>query len=204
MRILLFPCFFLLYSAPSMAQDFPLVLINGRVIVVKSVDLKDYTIAYRKMDGKKSPEDHWSWKSFFQFVTVMEAKKLFIMSDSMDTEDFKPEEMRMFILGEQDAHKFYRNNLNKGFGLAFWCRRKFTWFLWSCSSTFCMDQLSVLFLRIWKNKKFQIRTLILIRTIVKEGYERKARDRKIRNGVISGLIGFINPDRWFFNLIYWP
>ena len=42
---------FLLTSVPALAQD-TLLLINGKTMIVKSVDLKDFTIAYRTL-GKK-------------------------------------------------------------------------------------------------------------------------------------------------------
>lgn len=198
MRILLFSLFFfLLYSAPALAQD-SLVLINGRVIVVKSVDLKDYTIAYRKMDGKSrlktiDPE------RVFSIRYRDGSEKVIYTSDSMDTEDFKPEEMRMFILGEQDAHKFYRNNLNKGFGFAFGAGGSLLGF-YGLAVAPLYGSIVGAFSPNMEKQKVSDKNLIL-NPNYREGYERKARDRKIRNGVISGLIGFV-AGSVIFNLIY--
>lgn len=75
MRILLFSLFFFILSTGLINAQDTLVLINGKTILVRSVDLKDYTIAYRKMDPKSKlktidPE------RIFQFVTGMEVSVL--------------------------------------------------------------------------------------------------------------------------------
>ena len=48
-KLLFLLLIFIGFSRLASAQD-TLVLINGKTIIARSVDLKDYTIAYRKFD----------------------------------------------------------------------------------------------------------------------------------------------------------
>ncbi len=115
-KLLFLLLIFIGFSLLSIAQD-TLVLINGKTIIARSVDLKDYTIAYRKFDnGAKlkriDPERVFS-------IKYHDGKERIVYrSDSLDPIDFSVSEMQLFIKGEKDARQFYRNVSVKGFGLA--------------------------------------------------------------------------------------
>jgi hypothetical protein len=109
--------FFLCYLAS--AQD-TLLLINGKKIIVSSVDVSDYTIAYKKSEAgaklKKIDAER-----VFSIIYRDGQEKMIFKTDSLDPLDFREEEMRNFILGEVDARKLYKNNVVKitGFAIGF-------------------------------------------------------------------------------------
>ncbi|HRH65482.1 MAG TPA: hypothetical protein PLU53_04235 [Bacteroidia bacterium] len=188
MRILLFPLFFFLLGYGSVKAQDTLVLINGKMLAVKSVDLKDYTIAYRKMDGKSrlktiDPE------RVFSIRYRDGSERVIYSSDSLDPVDFKPEEMRMFIKGEQDADKFYKNNLNKGVAFVFGAGGGLLGF-YGLAVPPLYSTIIGSFSPKMENQKVSD-PVLLQNNIYREGYERKARDRKIRNAIISGFAGFV-------------
>lgn len=98
---------FLLFSNLCNAQD-TLVLITGKIIPVKSVDLSDYTITYRTLDGTKLKNIDPA--RIFSIKYANGAERVIFQTDSLDPIDFSEDEMRRFIKGEQDARQFYRNN----------------------------------------------------------------------------------------------
>ncbi len=98
---------FLLVSNLCNAQD-TLVLITGKIIPVKSVDLSDYTITYRTLDGTKLKNIDPA--RIFSIKYANGAERVIFQTDSLDPIDFSEDEMRRFIKGEQDARQFYRNN----------------------------------------------------------------------------------------------
>ncbi len=98
--------FSLLISSICQAQD-TLVLITGKIIPVKSVDLHDYSITYRTLDGKKLKDIDPA--RIFSIKYANGAERVVFQTDSLDPIDFSENEMRRFIKGEQDARQFYRN-----------------------------------------------------------------------------------------------
>jgi hypothetical protein len=116
MRKLFFSLLFIGLCQSIAAQD-TLLLITGKKIVVSSVDLSGNTIAYRKMEaGSKlktiDPERVFS-------ITYRDGnERIIYMPDSLDPIDFKVEEMRNFIRGEQDARELYKNTPIKVAGVA--------------------------------------------------------------------------------------
>lgn len=99
---------FLLVSKICFAQD-TLVLITGKIIPVKSVDLRDYTITYRTLDGSKLKTIDPA--RIFSIKYASGAERIVFQTDSLDPIDFSENEMRRFIKGEQDARDFYRNHV---------------------------------------------------------------------------------------------
>ena len=104
---------FSVLSAP--AQD-TLLLISGKKIIASSVDIRDNKIAYKKNtpDSKLKTIDP---ERVFSIIYKDGREQLIYQSDSLDPIDFKVEEMRSFITGEQDAMKYYKNNVVKGMGI---------------------------------------------------------------------------------------
>src|SRR4051812_14897951 len=106
-----------IFAAMRVSAQDTLMLINGKTIIAQSIDLKDYSIAYRTNDSKGKlktihPERVFSIK--FKDGT----ERLVYVPDTLDPLEFKVEEMRAFIKGEQDARKIYHNNAVKVAGFA--------------------------------------------------------------------------------------
>src|SRR6476620_3041164 len=99
--------FFILAAMICTAQD-TLMLINGKTIIAKSVDLKDYSIAYRTNNAKgKLITIHT--ERVFSIKYKDGTEKIIYVPDTLDPLEFKVEEMHAFIKGEQDARKIYHN-----------------------------------------------------------------------------------------------
>ncbi len=107
-------CLILLFSTLCQAQD-TLVLITGKIIPVKSVDLSEYTITYRTVDGQKLKEIDPG--RVFSIKYANGAERVVFRTDSLDPIDFTEEEMARFVKGEQDAREFYRNPVSRYTGL---------------------------------------------------------------------------------------
>lgn len=108
--------FFIYFCHTITAQD-TLLLITGRKIIVSSVDLHDNTIAYRNIkDGSKlktiEPE------RVFSIIYRDGNEHIVYLPDTLDPLDFKVDEMRNFIKGEQDAQKLYKNTFIKVAGVS--------------------------------------------------------------------------------------
>lgn len=177
--------FFLISLVPARAQD-TLLLINGHKMVVKSVDLKDYTIAYRTL-GKNRLRTIDPYR-VFSIVYADGTERVIYERDSLDPVDFSVEQMRMFIRGEQDAAKYYHNTPNK----------VAAFLIGGGASYFTIYGLIIppLYATVVgsfspKIEKYRTDINLLNVSEYREGYERKARDRKIRNALIGGMAGFV-------------
>lgn len=103
-------------SQCTIAQD-TLLLISGRKIVVKSFDVSENGIAYRKIEPGSKVKTIDS-ERVYSIITRDGQERIIYQPDSLDPLDFKAEEMRSFIHGTQDARLFYKNNFLKGLGFA--------------------------------------------------------------------------------------
>ena len=121
MQKFLYTLFFIYLYQTVAAQD-TLLLINGRKIIVSTVDLHDYTIAYRsiKTGSKLKTIDPGR---VFSVIYKDGNERLIYQPDSLDPIDFKVDEMRDFIKGQQDGRKLYHNSLIKvaGIGIGAGC-----------------------------------------------------------------------------------
>ena len=106
----IFLALFLFSAAHVIAQD-KIILINGDVFEVKNVELKDNKVSFQFLNKDKrrkiQPERVFS----VQYANGTE--QMVFEPDPLDPNDFKPEEMRMFIKGEQDAKLYYHHWGNK-------------------------------------------------------------------------------------------
>lgn len=177
--------FFLFTLVPARAQD-TLLLINGHKMVVKSIELNDYTISYRT-PGKNRLRTINPYR-VFSIVYADGTERVIYQRDSLDQADFSIEQMRMFIRGEQDADRYYRNTPNKiaatliGAGASY-----FTIYGLVIPPLYA----TVVGSFSPKIENHRADSLLLHISEYREGYERKARDRKIRNALISGMAGFV-------------
>jgi len=254
-KLLYLVCVFLILNQAS-AQD-TIVLISGKVIPVQSVDLQDYTIAFRKMPkpakdpgtsahstapAKKSKLRTIDPERVFSVKYRDGSERIIYTPDTLDPLEFTPEQMRLFIYGEQDAARFYKNNLNKGIGFGFGAASGLLGFYGlagpplyaTIMGSFTPDlnkrrekqmemeqarhdlELTAIpatpadpesnaayqaelnkytaanekYEKLKKHHYFSD-VKLLDKNEYREGYERKARDRKIRNAMLSGLAGFV-------------
>lgn len=224
----LFCLFFLFAGCAVQAQD-TLLLISGKVIPAKSVDLKDYTIAYRKPgDGSKlktiDPERVFS----IQYGDGSE--RIIYTPDTLDPMEFTVSQMRNFIKGEQEASRFYKSTTNKGLAFVVGGGASILGFyglaipplystvigsfspnlnkleakqeqaekrlmtvknLSNVTDADYQHELMKAEKNLRKNLAFTDKSMIQVSEF-REGYERKVRDRKIRNSLLSGLAGFVS------------
>lgn len=113
-RILLL--FVLALFGPSLNAQDTLILLNGKKEIVKSIELKDYEIAYRSLN-KPEKLRRIDPERVFSVVYRDGTERVIYQKDSLDPIDFTADEMRMFVRGEQDAREFYRNRPIQALGL---------------------------------------------------------------------------------------
>jgi len=121
MQKFFFIVFFICFCQSVTAQD-TLLLISGRKIIVSTIDLHDNTIAYRRIDKKDKVKTIDPYR-VFSVIYRDGTERIIYEPDSLDPIDFKVEEMRTFIKGEQDAMSLYKNDFIKyaGVGIGAGC-----------------------------------------------------------------------------------
>jgi len=174
-----------LIAVSASAQD-KIILINGNVLEVRNVEIKDNTISFQSM--KKEKRKKIDPYRVFSVQYANGKEDVVFVTDPLDPNDFKPEEMRMFIKGEQEAKIYYHNTGNKIaaavigasagmltiYGIV--VPALYSTVVGSFSPNVYKHEVSDPALR--ENLNFR------------EGYERKCRDRKIRNSLLFGFGGF--------------
>ena len=190
MKIALASFFGILFTGILFAQENQsgtLLLINGKTIPFKYVESNGFDIVYRTGDQKNKlkkidPERVFS----IQYVDGTE--RVIFQRDTLDPLEFTEEEMRKFIKGEQDAARLYHNNWNKVGGFTAGVASSYFGF-YGLVGPFLYTSLFGAFTP--KVEKIAgVDPELIKMPEYREGFERKARDRKIRNGLVSGFIGF--------------
>ncbi|MCX6291242.1 MAG: hypothetical protein NT126_05710 [Bacteroidetes bacterium] len=175
-----------LFTSYSKAQD-TIVLLSGKTIVASSIEYGGYAISYKGMKAGSRMKRIGS-ENIFSIIHPDGSERIMYQPDSIDETDFNVEQMRMFIRGEQDAMKYYKNNLNKA--VAFFCGGGSSLFaiyglvgpaIYSTASGSFSPDIS---------KQKVSDPLWLHADEYREGYERKIRDKKIRNSILYGFAGF--------------
>ena len=176
---------FSLISLIVSAQN-KIILLNGKEIPAMNATVQGEKIVYRSPINnklKKVNVDH-----AFSFQDAKGREEVVYQKDPLDTGDFNAEEMRLFIKGEQDADRYYRNQTNKVaataiggaaglltiYGLAI--PAIYSTIVGSISPNVDKQQMSDI--------------SMLSDPIFREGYERRSRDRKIRNSLVFGYGSF--------------
>ena len=176
---------FVVLSFGLKAQD-TIVFMNGKVLPVKNITLSGYTIAYKTIEKDKlkkiSPDNVFS----IQYADGTE--RIIFNPDPRDSLEYTIPQMRMFIKGEQDASLYYKNNANK----------VAAFLVGGGASIFAIYGLVVpaayatvvgaFSPNMGKMKVSD--TMLLNDQDYREGYKSKVRNRKIRNSLISGFLGF--------------
>jgi len=184
--------FTFLFSIALFAQESPqsgnLLLINGKTIPFKLIESNGYDLVYRTPDPKNKlkkidPE------RVFSIKYVDGSERIIFQRDTLDPLEFTVEEMRLFIKGEQDADRLYHNNLNKIGGFAAGVVSSYFGFYGVIGPPIYATVFGAFTPNVEKIKGVDPELIKIPE--YREGFEKKARDRKIRNGLISGFIGFV-------------
>jgi hypothetical protein len=184
-----FPLFlFFMFSINfiSHAQD-TIVLMNGKTIIAKNIEVGGYSVSYfgLKAGSKQKRVDS---ENVFSIIHADGREQIIYERDSLEENEFNTDQMRMFIKGEQDALKYYRNNLNKI--TAFLCGAGASYFTFygiigpaiysTVVGSFSPDL----------EKQKVSNPVFLHADEYREGYDRKVRDKKIVTSIYYGLAGF--------------
>lgn len=177
----------LLIHAQEVKQSGSIILINGKTVPFKLIESDGYDLVYRTPDPK-SKLKKMDPERVFSLQYMDGTERIIFQQDTLDPLEFTIDEMRLFIKGEQDADLHYHNNLNKGVAFV----------VGAAASSIAIYGLPVPFAYaaivgsftpdVTKIKGANQEMLKIPE--YREGFEKKARDRKIRNALVSGFIGF--------------
>jgi len=174
-----------LIAASASAQD-RIILINGEVLEVRNVEIKDNMISFQKMEKEKRKKIHPYRVFSVQYASGKE--EVIFVSDPLDPNDFKPEEMRMFIKGEQDAKIYYHNTGNKIAAAVIGASAGLLTIYGIVVPALYSTVVGSFSPNVYKH---EVSDPALRENLnYREGYERKCRDRKIRNSLLFGFGGF--------------
>jgi hypothetical protein len=174
-----------LIAISASAQD-KIVLINGNVLEVRNVEIKDNIISFQSMKREKRKKINPYRVFSVQYSNGTE--EVVFVSDPLDPNDFKPEEMRMFIKGEQEAKLYYHNTGNKIAATVIGVSAGMLTIYGVVVPALYSTIVGSFSPNVYKHKVSDpaLREDLNFR----EGYERKCRDRKIRNSLLFGFGGF--------------
>lgn len=182
----LFPVFFFLISFSS-AQTGEIILLNGNKKSFKSIDGSGERIAYRTINSNKLKTV--DFERVFSIVYADSTEKVIYSSDPNDSLDFTVEQMRTFILGEQDAIKNYKNHTNKAVAFIIGAGGSYFGGFYGLIPPPLYATIIGSFSPKIEKQKVSNAALINVPAF-REGYERKGREFKIRQGMMWGMIGF--------------
>jgi hypothetical protein len=177
---------FLLLSSGVFAQD-TITLLNGKTLIVKSTELSGFSLNYRTLKPK-SKLKRIDVDNVFSIRHPDGTEFIVYQPDTLDEEDYTISEMRMYIKGEQDALKYYRNHLNKVGAFVFGMGSAYFSFYGIVGPAIYASLIGSAVPKI-DSTKVSDPALLQINEY-KTGYERKARDRKTVNSILYGLAGF--------------
>ena len=192
MKKFLLPSLFLLCaSLPALAQEEAnpgvILLISGKEIPFRSVESTGYDLVYRTAGTtdklKKIDPDR-----VFSLRYMDGTERVIFRRDTLDPLDFTEEEMRMFIKGEQDGGRLYHNTWNHITGFSAGGLSSFFGFYGLVGPFLYSTVYSSFTPNVHKIKGVDPELIKIPE--YREGFEKKARDRKIRNTLVSGFVGF--------------
>lgn len=174
-----------LVAVSASAQD-KIILINGNVMEVRNVEIKDNSISFQSL--KKEKRKKIDPYRVFSVQYANGKEDIVFVTDPLDPNDFKPEEMRMFIKGEQEAKLYYHNTGNKIAAAAIGAGAGMLTIYGIVVPAIYSTIVGSVSPNVYKHKVSDpaLRENLNFR----EGYERKCRDRKIRNSLLFGFGGF--------------
>jgi hypothetical protein len=184
---LLFLCFSLAAVAQEEANPGVILLISGKEIPFRSVESTGYDLVYRTA-GNKNKLKKIDPERVFSLRYMNGTERVIFQRDTLDPLDFTEAEMRMFIKGEQDGGRLYHNKWNYITGFSAGGVSSFFGF-YGLVGPFLYTTVYTAFTPNVQKIRGVDPELIKIPEY-REGFEKKARDRKIRNTLVSGFVGF--------------
>jgi hypothetical protein len=181
----LFIISFIILCLHVKAQD-KILLIDGRVITVKNLSLSGYKIAYRTVNKNKLKKIDTERVFSIQYADGSE--KVVFTPNLQDSLDYTVPQMRMFVKGEQDATRYYKNNLNKGIAFTIGVGASLFAIYGLVAPPLYSTVIGAFSPNMGKMKVSD--SSLLNDQDYLEGYKSKVRNRKIRNSLLSGFIGF--------------
>ena len=186
MKIIPFLFFLTFLTYYSSAQD-TLILNSGRTIIVKDVQIGGYQISYhRQTEGAKQKKINL--EKVFSLKYHDGNEHVFYQPDSLEEDDFTPDQMRMYIRGEQDAMKYYKNNTNKIAALVSGGAVSYFGF-YGIIGPAIYSTIVGAFSPDVEKQPFLDPALVHVEEY-KDGFQRKVRDKKIKDSILYGLLGF--------------
>ncbi len=185
-RLILFLFFLLNFSFYSKAQD-TLVLMSGKTIVAKNVELGGYYLSYYTMK-EKSKQKRFDLQNVFSIKYAGKPERIIYEPDSLEQDDYNVDQMRMYIKGEQDAIKYYKNNLNKLGAFAFGGVSAYFSFYGIIGPAVYSTVIGS-FIPDIQTQKVSDPALLRVDEY-RAGYEKKIRENKTKNAILYGLAGF--------------
>ena len=186
LRLELLSLILFLFNSGIKAQD-TIVLLNGKSILSQHAELNGYAITYHTLKAN-SKQKNVNVENVFSIRFADGTERIIYQPDSLEPDDYSPEQMRMYIIGEQEAIRYYKNNLNKATAFAFG------------GGSACLSFYGIIGPAIYatvigsfspKMEKQKVSDLSLLQnTEFREGYIRKARDKNTKNAILYGLAGF--------------
>jgi hypothetical protein len=178
--------FSFLFASGIFAQD-TIVLLNGKTILSRHADVSGYSVTYNSIK-LNSKQKQVNVENVFSIRHADGTERILYQPDSLEPDDYTAEQMRMYILGEQDAILYYRNNLNKVTAFAFGGGSAYFSFYGIIGPAVYATVIGSFSPKMEKQKVSDL--MLLKNTEYREGYIRKARDKNTKNAILYGLAGF--------------
>lgn len=184
MRNVCFCLFLFLFMQQVTAQD-TVIFINGKQVMASSVQISDYSVDYRSASGKLKHVDAYR---VFSVRQADGTEKIVYRPDPNDSIDFSIEQMRWFIRGEQEADRYFKDHGNKVFAFGIGAVSSLMgWF--GLAGPPIYSTVIGSFSPNMEKAKVSDESYRKIPEYC-EGYQRKSRDKKIRNSFLAGMAGF--------------
>jgi hypothetical protein len=173
-------------SALSLSAQETITLLNGKVISASRVKIDDFSISYSKdtAGGFRRIDNY----RVFSVTKSDGSETVVYRKDSEDSLDFTPEQMRLFIQGEQEADRYFKGYLNMGTAALVGAGASF-FAIWGLLVPPLYSTVVGGFSPNMEKAKLSNPAMREIPEFC-EGYQRKVRDRKIRQSFAAGMIGF--------------
>jgi len=177
---------FMAWFPVAVSAQQTITLLNGKVNRAAVVEVDEFSISFNKDSAA-----HFRRMENYRVFSVKQpdgSENVIYRKDPDDALDFTPQQMRLFIQGEQEAERGYKGTTNKlvagviGVGASFF--------------TFYGLVIPPLYSTVVGGFSPNMNKAELsdpaMRDIPEfcEGYQRKVRDKKIRQSFVSGMIGF--------------
>ena len=168
------------------AQD-TLVLLSGKTVLAKNVELGGYYVSYYTLKDK-SKQKRFDLENVFSIKYASGKERVIYEPDSLEPDDYNIDQMRMYIKGEQDGIKYYKNNWIKAGAFVFGGASAYFSFYGIIGPAVFSAVIGSFTPDIAKQ---QVSDPVLLHADeYRAGYEKKIRENKTKNAILYGLAGF--------------